>query len=290
MYIILGATGHVGSAVAQALLKQGEAVTVIIHDADKKDEWTQQGATVAMADVYNSAQLRSVFGQGERLYVLNPPAKPATDAAQEERRSVASILAALPNSGIKKIVAASTYGAQPGDRIGDLGVLYELEQGLAQTGIPTSIVRGAYYMSNWDMALPTAQQEGVVHTLYPPEFKLPMAAPQDLGAVGARLLREPLEKTGLYYVEGPARYSSNDVAAAFATALGKEVNAVQTPQDQWVLTLQATGFSQPAAESMAAMTKLTLDERPAFPDAPVRGTTTLQDYIAALVKGSAANP
>lgn len=286
MYIILGATGHVGSAVAQSLLDQGKPVTVITHDAEKQEQWQQKGAAVAVADVYDADQLRAVFQQGQRLFVLNPPATITTDTAQKERKSVASILAALADSGIEKIVVESTYGAQPGDQVGDLGVLYELEQGLIQTGIPTSVIRAAYYMSNWNRALATAQQTGQVHTLYPPEFKLPMAAPQDLGAVGARLLQEPVEQTGLHYVEGPERYSSADVAAAFAVALGKAVEAVETPREGWVSSLQQTGFSGPAAKSMAAMTAITLAQAYELPDAPIRGNVTLQEYIRALAEHS----
>lgn len=287
MYIILGATGHVGSAVAQTLLRKGQPVTVITHDPEKSDEWTQKGADVAVVDVHDTDGLRQVFRQGKRLFLLNPPAAPSTDTAEEERKSIASILAALADSGIEKVVAESTYGAQPGNRVGDLGVLYELEQGLAKTNIPVSIIRAAYYMSNWDMSLSTAQQEGKVHTLYPPDVKLPMAAPQDLGQVAADLLMEPSEKTGLYYVEGPETYSSADVAAAFSVALNKSVEAIETPRDQWIPALTAMGFSQKGAESMAAMTAVTLEtleKKHDLPDAPIRGTTTLQEYINTLVK------
>ena len=157
MYIILGATGHVGSAVAQSLLDKGESVTIVTHDASKGEAWQQKGATVAVVNVHDTEQLRHVFQQGRRLFVLNPPAPITTDTAQEERKSIQSILAAIPGSNVEKIVVESTYGSQPGDQVGDLGVLYELEQGLQKTGIPTSIVRAAYYMSNWDLALATAQ-------------------------------------------------------------------------------------------------------------------------------------
>lgn len=286
MYIILGATGHVGSAVAMELLKQGEQVTVITHDASKKEQWQEKGALVAIADVYDADQLRKVFRQGERLFILNPPAPITTDTSKEERKSVACILKALTDTGIEKIVAQSTYGAQPGDQIGDLGVLYELEQGLIDTGIPTSIVRGAYYMSNWEMSLATAQKSGQSFTLYPPEFKLPMVAPQDIGKVAARLLREPTNNTGLHYVEGPEQYSAADVAAAFSAALGKEITVVQTPPDAWVSTLTQAGFSQPAAESMAAMTQITLSQKDLLPQTPIRGHITLQEYIANLVSGA----
>ncbi|CAG5074642.1 hypothetical protein DYBT9623_05329 [Dyadobacter sp. CECT 9623] len=74
MYIILGATGHVGSAVAQSLLDQNESVTVLTHDPKKSSEWERKGATVSVVDVRDVEALRNVFKKGKRLFVLNPPA------------------------------------------------------------------------------------------------------------------------------------------------------------------------------------------------------------------------
>ncbi|XWW45195.1 NmrA family NAD(P)-binding protein [Fibrella sp. USSR17] len=286
MYIILGATGHVGSAVADALLGQGESVTIITHDTSKADTWRQKGAQVAVADVHDSDALRQVFINGKRLFLLNPPANPSTDTATEERKSLVSILAAIAGSGLEKIVAESTYGAQPGDRIGDLSVLYDMEEALRNQPVPASIIRAAYYMSNWDASLQTAQQEGKVHTLYPPDFALPMVAPDDIGKVAARLLTEPATKTGIHYVEGPQRYTSADVARALSAVLNKPVVAVQTPQDQWIPTLRDLGFSDKAAESMANMTAVTLNQ-PAFPQNYERGATTLEAYIRNVVHEAA---
>ena len=286
MNIILGATGHVGSAVANTLLKQGKPVTVLTHDAQKASEWKQKGAQVAVIDVHNVEELKRTFQQGKRLFLLNPPAAPSTDTVAEERKSITAILAALDGSGLEKIVAESTYGAQPGDQIGDLGVLYEMEQELAKLSIPSTIILGAYYMSNWDASLQTAQEEGKVHALYPVDFKLPMAAPDDIGQLAARLLMEPVEKTGLHYVEGPEIYSPTDVAEAFALALNKPVEAVATPREQWLPTLKQMGFSDKAAESMANMTIFTLENRGPKPDSPERGATSLRSYIADVVAKS----
>lgn len=177
MNIVLGANGHVGSAVAKTLLQQGQEVLVVLHSEDNKAAWQEQGAQVAVTDVNNAAALREVFRKGEKAFLLNPPAAPDTDTVAVETRSVNSILNALAGSGLKKVVAQSTYGAQPGEGIGDMGVLYLLEQGLAEQAIPFTIVRAAYYMSNWDMALQTARSEGIVHTLFQVDFKLPMVAP-----------------------------------------------------------------------------------------------------------------
>jgi uncharacterized protein YbjT (DUF2867 family) len=282
MHIILGGTGHIGSALAETLIKKGESVTIVSRDPKKKQEWEQKGATVAIADVLDVNALREVFDLGIKLFLLNPPAPPSTDTVVEEQKTLQAILTALEGSAIKKVVAESTYGAQPGDGLGDLGVLYEMEQTLAKMNIPSSIIRGAYYMSNWDMSLKTAQEEGKVYTFYPVDFKLPMVAPRDIGNIAAQLMLEPISQTGLHYVEGPETYSAKDVAAAFSTALNRVVEPVEISEDHWMSALRDVGFSELAAKSMAAMTHLTL-EGPEEPEHPIRGATSLEEYIKQLV-------
>lgn len=282
MYIILGGTGHVGSSVAATLLEKGEKVTVITHDEKKVDEWEKRGAKTAVVDVLDTDKLQAVFKTGTRLFLLNPPAMPSTDTLAVEQKTLSAILAALEGSGIEKVVAESTYGAQPGEGVGDLGVLFDMEERLKKMDLSATIIRAAYYMSNWDASLETAQKEGVIHTLYPPDFKLPMVAPEDIGEIAARLLSEPIEKAGTHYVEGLETYSSDDVAAAFSKALNKPVKAVETQKDKWLPALQQIGFSEKAAQSMAAMTEVTLEQKYEKPKSPVRGKTTLDEYIKNL--------
>jgi uncharacterized protein YbjT (DUF2867 family) len=284
MHIVLGATGHVGSAVAETLLGDGENVTVVTRDEGKSKHWKDKGAQIAIADVHDVNTLRAVLQGGKRLFLLNPPALPDTDTVAEERKSMLSIVSALAGSGIEKIVALSTYGAQAGDGIGDLGVLYEMEQELAKINIPTTIIRAAYYMSNWDGFLESAQKDGQIFTLYPADFKLPMVSPENIGQFAAQLLKEPIEKTGLYHIEGPAQYSPAEVAEAFSKVLGKKVETIVIPREEWVSALTNMGFSQKAGESMAAMTAVTLDEKYEVTGERVKGETTINDYITQLVR------
>ena len=46
------------------------------------------------------------------------------------------------------------------------------------------------------------------------------------------------------------------------------------------------GFSPEAAESYAGMTALTTSDRIELPESPTRGSTTLQDYIEALLRNA----
>lgn len=285
MYIVVGGTGHVGSAVAKTLLDAGEAVTVVTRNADKAGAWRQQGAEVAFADVHDVASLRDVFRRGKRAFLLNPNADITSDTDREERETVRCLLDAIDGSGLEKVVAQSTMGAQPGEQCGDLNVLYELEVGLRSQPIPASVIRAAYYYSNWDRMVGPVTKDGVLSTMLPADLKLPMVAPEDLGRAAARLLQAPVEQIGTFPVEGPERYSPNDVAAAFAAALGRTVRVDVIPREAWEAAYCRLGFSDAAAHSYARMTALTADG-PEYPEDSIQGSITLETYIGTLVRGS----
>lgn len=244
----------------------------------------QDGADVAVADVHDVETLRGIFGQGRRLFLLNPPAAPDCDMAAEERRSLAAILSALTGADLEKIVAESTYGAKPGERIGDLGVLSEMEQALTAQPVPTTIIRAAYYMSNWRASLQAVREQGVVQTLFPKDFNLPMVAPSDIGEIAAHLMTEAIEQTGFHFIKGPDRYSPQDVAVAFAAILGRPVSVESVPDDQWLTTLKGMGFSNEAAESFANMTTATLNETFPALNSVEWGVTSLHEYLQQLVQ------
>lgn len=283
MHIILGGTGHVGSAVARALLDQGQAVTIVAHDAGHGSTLESAGANIAVADVHDVAALRAIFRGGRRAFLLNPPADVSGDTDVLERETAAAIAAAVAESGLEKLVIASTYGAQPGDRCGDLNILFDFEQALQLKPIPVAINRAAYYFTNWDAQADAVSQHGVLQSFFPADFLLPMVSPDDLGAAAARRLTEPAANSGIRYVEGPRRYAARDVARAYAAALGRPVEVEVVPRDRWEVTYRSLGFSKAAAHSYARMTAASLDTDYALPDTPERGHITLEQHIAALI-------
>ncbi len=120
MNIILGGTGHVGSALTQALLDRNEPVTVVTRSPSARDGLEAKGVRVAVADVRDTRALRDVFQCGNRAFLLNPPGNPLADMVAEERQTVTSIVDAIRTAGLEKVVALSTYCARPGDAEGVL--------------------------------------------------------------------------------------------------------------------------------------------------------------------------
>ncbi len=281
MFVIMGASGHVGAEVVKVLLEQGHELIALTHDPEHVDRLKRNGIQVALADIEQPDSLRQVFKRGRRAFLLNPPAPVDGDTDAIERHTVACILEALKGSGLEKVVVESTSGARSGERLGDLNVLWELEQGVQAQSIPAAINRAGYYMSNWDAQLDVVRSSGKLSSFFPQDLHLPMVAPRDLGVLAARRLLSGLDDVGIQEVEGPDRCSAKDVAAAFAKALRREVDVEVIPRTHWAGAFRQLGFSATAADSYARMTEVTVDSLEPSAD-PVRGTTTIDAYVQAL--------
>lgn len=79
MHVVMGATGNFGSAVANALLRRSEAVTICARHPEAAQDWRATGASVAMADAEDFRSLKAAFQCD-----LNPPVDPSGDSDATE--------------------------------------------------------------------------------------------------------------------------------------------------------------------------------------------------------------
>lgn len=142
MIVVMGASGHVGSAVTRALLAQDQPILALIHHADKAAPLEQAGAEVVVVDVDDIDGLRAAFRRGRRAFLLNPPAPVDGDTDARELETGRAIAGALENSGLEKLVLASTSGARPGSGIGDLTTLHAQRYPGGNQPRRLSVVRG----------------------------------------------------------------------------------------------------------------------------------------------------
>lgn len=281
-YVVLGGTGHIGSATAEALLRSGRHVRVVTRSAAKANAWAARGAEPAVADIEDRAATARALSAPSptRVFALNPVGSVTADPDADEDRTADAISEALATAPAERVVALSTYGAQPGHHIGDLGTLHRFEELLGALHAPVAIVRSCYLYSNWDGAAEPAQDRGELPVMLDPDRPLPMVAAVDVGEEAARLLMLDEPHRGVIHVEGPHRYTPQDVTRFFAAALGAPVETVQTPPSEWRSTFLAEGFSAAAADSFTELTTLSNRETWHLGATPTRGSTTLQTYIS----------
>ncbi|WP_025142993.1 NAD(P)H-binding protein [Pedobacter jeongneungensis] len=254
MYVILGASGQVGSAIVDHLLAKKLAVKAIIHNPEKTSEIKKKGAGVAVADAMDLNSLIDAFQGGDTLFVLTPETGKNKDVLGETKTILENYHKAIQQSSIKKVVGLSSIGAQYDKGTGNLLMSHMLEHAFEDLDIPQVFVRPAYYYSNWLAQLPEVKKSGTLPTFYPTDLTIPMISPMDVATfIGDVLVKD--DESKIYEIVGPEKLSSDDIAKAFSVVLKKDVKAKQIPRENWDVTLQNIGFSPDARKNFIEMTE-----------------------------------
>jgi|SRR5882724_10728175 len=247
MYAVMGITGQVGGAVARALLNAGKTVRGIVRDKAKAAKWLEAGAELVVADQADQEALTAAFRDVEGLFVMLPANFAPSPGFVEPRALIATLTSALAAVEPRKIVALSSIGAQRKQGLGLITQLQLLEESLSTITAPTAFLRPGWFMENtvWDIE-PAAKTGTFPSFLQPPDKPVPMIATDDIGRVAAELLQEEWQGQRIVELEGPARVSPNDLAAALSLALKRSVSATSIPRDEWESRFKSQGTSWPA--------------------------------------------
>jgi NAD(P)H dehydrogenase (quinone) len=245
MYAITGITGQVGSAVANALLAQGQKVRAVVRNPEKAEAWRVRGCDIAIADIDDPVALTGAFRGVEGVFVLVPPVFDPRPGFPEGKAALASLHGALLAARPPRIVCLSTIGAQA-SQPNLLALLGLMETRFKDLPSPITFLRAGWFMENalWDV--PSARDDGVLHSfLQPLDATFPMVATQDIGALAAELLQQTTSGSRVVELEGPERISPNALADAFAKALGHPVSAEVVPRESWHDLFAGQGMNNP---------------------------------------------
>ncbi|MFG1321226.1 NmrA family NAD(P)-binding protein [Xanthobacter autotrophicus] len=289
MYAITGITGQVGGALARSLLADHLPVRAVLRDAAKAAEWRARGCEVAIAEMNDAASLAAAVKDVDGVFILPPSEFDPEPGFPQARRIIDAVAKALGTARPAKVVCLSTIGADAAHE-NLLTARTLMEQALGGLGLPVTFLRPGWFMENaqWDVS--AACDEGVLHSfLQPADKPFPMIATEDVGRTAAALLREDWSGTRVVDLEGPVRVSPNDIARAFATALGHPVAVEIVPRETWEGIFRAQGARnpQPRIRMIDGFNEGWID----FPDqgrTARKGVVTLEIVIAKLVKASRA--
>jgi len=236
MFAIIGAAGNVGYSTSSVLRQAGVPVRAILRDAAKASRLSKIGCEIAMGDLQDSGSLAQAIGKADAVQIIIPVSPQAKDTAEDLRRSIKSLVAALAQARPKRVLAISDYGAHVADDIGMPSIFHDLEARLRQLGGHKLILRSAEHMHNWGRVIPAALASGTMPSFQDPiDMAQPTISAQDLGLISAKLLLRPDSgnDVDVIHAEGPRRYSASDVATALSQLSGRTVHAQAVPRSQW---------------------------------------------------------
>lgn len=284
MFVVFGATGQTGSVVADTLLEKKRLVRVVLRSDKAADAWRTKGADVAFADVADADAMTKALDGAIAVYAMNPPAYHVADMFAVAKNIGAAYIKAITQSGVQKVVLLSSFGSQHATGTGNMLTTYFLENIFGGLTIPVTFLRAGYFMENWNSVAAVAAEKGILPSfLQRLERPIPMVSATDIGRTAAEALTEDWTGKRIIELHGAADYSPNDVAAAFATALKRDVQAVAVPESEWQATLAGFGFSPEVVNSWCEMLRGVDSGYIVFEDSGTetrKGQTTIEDFAA----------
>jgi len=244
MVAVTGITGKVGSRVARGLLAQGQTVRAVVRSRAKGDEWAALGCDVSVASIDDAAAMTEAFRGVDAVFLLTPPNYDPEPGFPDTQRNSVAIRTAIEESRPAKVVFLSTVGAQ----VTEMNLLNNsgmTEAMLRTVPVPVAFLRAAWFMENaaWDIE---SAKSGVVHSfLQPLDHRIPMVATEDIAQTAVELLGQSWKGVRVVELEGPERYSANDVAAALASVLYTPVRNEIVPRSTWEKLFRSQGMKNP---------------------------------------------
>jgi uncharacterized protein YbjT (DUF2867 family) len=188
--------------------------------------------------------MTEAFRGVDGVFLMTPPNYDPEPGFPDTQQNSAAIRTAIEESRPGKVVFLSTVGAQitEPNLLNNSGMT---EAMLRTVPVPVAFLRAAWFMENaaWDIE---SAKIGMVHSfLQPLDHRIPMVATEDIAQTAVELLGQSWNGVRIVELEGPERYSSNDVAAALASALHTPVRNEIVPRSTWEELFRSQGMKNP---------------------------------------------
>ena len=232
VFVIFGASGHVGYASATTLRDAGHPVRAVVRDARHRERLARVGCEVVLADLTDARTVAAALDGAQGVQMLCPVPV------------AAEALAAHPPPAL---LALSDYGAELDFDTGITRLFHHLEARLKPLATRVTLLRSAEHLQNWARMMPVALATGVLPSLHHPvDKRFPAVSAPDVGVVAAALLLDGGTAGGprVVSVEGPRRVSAREIADALGAAAGRTIVARELPRDAWAGTLLRAGLSE----------------------------------------------
>ena len=223
-YLVLGATGTVGSQVVRELLARGHQVRVLTRNPEKA---TALGAGVeAMkGDLLDPKTLATLYTGVDGAFLLNGV------GVSESQEGLMAVTAAR-EARLKRLVYMSVQHADRAAHLPHFGSKVGIEAAIKQSGIPFTILRPSNFFQNDYWFRDVMLQYGA----YPQPFGnvgVSRVDVRDIAEAAAIALTQPGHDGRTYDLVGPRPLKAAETAELWGKALGKPVAYLGDDLDKW---------------------------------------------------------
>ena len=310
---VIGATGTIGRATVQALVRQGHDVVCFIRARAEKKTSSQaevlfEGASIRYGDIRDSHSIREQGFKNEKFDVLVSCLASRTGAPKDawaiDHQAHIHVLEAAKSAGVAHFILLSAICVQK-PLLAFQHAKLAFEKALMESGLTYSIVRPTAFFKSLSGQIERVKK-GKPFLLFG-DGKLTACKPisdDDLGDFIANCIDDQQRHNRILPIGGPgAAITPKEQGEKLFALLGKEVRFKQVPVallDAIIFILSGLGRLIPSLADKAELARigryyatesmLVWDAQKGVYDAaatPSTGEETLFDYYAELIAGTA---
>ncbi|GAA4691868.1 NAD(P)H-binding protein [Streptomyces youssoufiensis] len=245
-------TGNVGRHVVAALLRAGVRPRVLLRDPGRLAPDLREAVDAVRVDQYDADAVSAATTGVDALFWVDPTTG-GPDPLDEYARATRSVVRAVTDNSIGRVVFQSSVGAEKRRGAGEIDGLAHTELALDDTGVDVTHLRCGYFFSNLEHQL-DALRAGTLQVILPLDAPMPWVAPRDIAEVAvARLLSPGWSGRCVRAVHGPADLTWRQVADILGAATGRPVGVERITDDAMRAQLRRVGMADAAVEAMLGM-------------------------------------
>jgi len=258
MYVITGATGHIGGRIAGTLLDRGEQVRVISRVSAHLEPLVRRGAEPAEGDLRDSDFLTEALRGARGIFTMIPPNYGANDFRTFQNQVGEALATGIRRSGCESVVNLSSQGADLPAGSGPILGLRDQERRLnGLEHVHVLHLRPSYFMENLLMFIPMVIEHDMAGSAIRGDLPFAMIATCDIAerAAGHLLHRDFMGKQ-VEDLLGPRDLSLNEAIGVLGRRIGKpKLSYLQFTYEQAEAGMLATGIGADAARLFIDMSR-----------------------------------
>ena len=293
MIIVTGATGQLGRAIVEKLVKHvpAEQVGASVRDLGKAAGLVELGVRVRQGDFADPASLKHSFeGATQLLLVSSNAGAHGGDPLSQHRTAIS----AARNAGARRIVYTSHMGASGSSAFPPMRDHAATEEMLRQSGMAWTALRNGFYASSGIALMGDALETGSIEA--PADGKVSWTAHADLAEAAAIILADEGSYEGpTPPLTGPEALDLDDFAGIASALRGSPVRRQTLPDEELRARMAARGAPARAADVVLGLYAASRNGEfasvdPALEELLGRRLASVRDLLAEKVRaGSGGN-
>lgn len=248
---ITGASGKTGSQAAKHLVGKGNTIRVVGRSAEHLNAFKDNGAELFIGDQHDAKFLTNALTNSDVAYLLIPPKFDTRNIRDYYREMGETIIKAIRDSRVKKVVFLSSLGADQDSGVGPVLGLRDVEQMLIkEKGTDILILRPGYFMENLMTSIPVIKAQKIFPGSASPSAPIQMIATRDIGIEVALHLGKPTFSGYSIKELFGDRITSEEAARIIGKAIDIDpLPYIQVPDVDMLKAMTGMGLSESVASS-----------------------------------------